>query len=104
MTVERRPSLRVPSWLAYLAVGALAVAVHAAMETGSLAQSFLYDIIGASAVAVALIGVRLHRPDRVASWVAIALGQALFVAGDLAWNYFEVVPSIGRPALGQEPG
>ena len=99
MTFANRPFARIPAWLAYLAVGALAVAVHAAMETGSLPKSILYDIIGASAVAVALLGVRLHRPDRVAPCVAIALGQALFVAGDLAWN-----PSMGRPALGQEPG
>jgi diguanylate cyclase (GGDEF)-like protein len=99
MTVQHRPSSRVPAWLAYLAVGALAVAVHAAMETGSLPQSFLYDMIGASAVAVALLGVRLHRPDRVAPWVAIALGQALFVAGDLAWNYFEIVGEDPFPSI-----
>jgi hypothetical protein len=33
MTFANRPFAHIPAWLAYLAVGALAVAVHAAMET-----------------------------------------------------------------------
>jgi len=99
MTVERRPLAGIPAWLAYLGAGALAVAVHAAMETGSLPQSFLYDIIGTSAVVAALLGVALHRPDRAAPWVAMAIGQGLFVAGDLAWNYFEIVGEDPFPSI-----
>ena len=99
MTVERRSLAGIPAWLAYLGAGALAVAVHAAMETGSLPQSFLYDIIGTSAVVAALLGVALHRPDRAAPWVAMAIGQGLFVAGDLAWNYFEIVGEDPFPSI-----
>jgi diguanylate cyclase (GGDEF)-like protein len=99
MTVRARPSARSAAWLAYLAAGVLAMAVHAAMETGSLPQSFLYDIIGASAVGMALFGVWLHRPDRAAPWLFMAAGQALFVAGDLTWNYFEIIGEDPFPSI-----
>jgi diguanylate cyclase len=87
-----RPSdIRATLWMAYLAVGALSLVAHAALETGSLAQSLLYDAIGASAVAVALIGVSRNRPDRRLPWMLMAAGQGLFVAGDLLWNWYEVI-------------
>jgi diguanylate cyclase (GGDEF)-like protein len=73
--------------------------VHATMETGSLAQSLLYDVIGGSAVAIALLGVWWHTPDRPAPWVLMALGQALFVAGDLLWNWYEVIGEDPFPSL-----
>jgi diguanylate cyclase (GGDEF)-like protein len=85
--VARRPA----PWLIVLAAGLVLIGVHALLEQGSLAQSFLYDGIGASAVLVALIGVALHRPDRAAPWILMAFGQALFVAGDLVWNVYEIM-------------
>jgi diguanylate cyclase (GGDEF)-like protein len=91
MTKDRRSFARSGPWLAYLAAGTMGLAIHALLETGSLAQSFLYDVIGASAILVALAGVRRHRPDRMAPWLLIAAGQALFVAGDLVWNWFEII-------------
>ena len=54
-----------------------------------------YDVVGASAVVVALLGVSRNRPDRRLPWILMAAGQASFVAGDLLWNYFE--------AIGEEP-
>ena len=86
--LPRLPS-RVPLWLAFLAAGSVAVLLHASLETGSLTQSFLYDVIGASAVLVALVAIARHRPDRRAPWLLMAFGQALFVAGDLVWNWYE---------------
>jgi diguanylate cyclase (GGDEF)-like protein len=77
--------------MAYLAVGLLLIGVHASLEQGSLTQSLTYDAVGASAVAVALLGAWRNRPDRRLPWVLIAAGQASFVAGDLLWNYFELV-------------
>ncbi|HEY7702486.1 MAG TPA: GGDEF domain-containing protein [Candidatus Limnocylindrales bacterium] len=99
MTVVRHAFPRIPTWLAYLAVGAIGLGVHALLETGTLAQSFLYDVIGASAVAVAVMGVWRHRPDRVAPWLLMAFGQGLFVAGDLTWNYFEIVGEDPFPSV-----
>src|SRR5262252_7721537 len=99
MPIARSMHLRLTPLTAYLAVGAALVAVHWLLPTGSLTQSFLYDVIGASAVIAALIGVRLHRPDRALPWLLMAAGQALFVAGDLLWNWYEVIGEDPFPSL-----
>jgi diguanylate cyclase (GGDEF)-like protein len=85
--------------MAYLAVGAAFLVVHAALETGSMAQNLTYDVVGASAVAVAIVGVRRNRPDRRLPWVLMALGQALFVMGDLTWNWYEIIGEDPFPSV-----
>ena len=90
MHISSRSGLRLAPWLVVLAAGLAAMAVHAALEQGSLAQSFVYDAIGAAAIVVALVGVWRHRPGRATPWILMAVGQALFVAGDLAWNVYEI--------------
>jgi len=48
----------------------------------------VFNAIGASAVVVIVLGVRLHRPAERSTWYLIAAAQALFVAGDVvAYNY-----------------
>jgi diguanylate cyclase (GGDEF)-like protein len=83
----------------YLAVGAAFLALHQALELGSTIQSLTYDVVGGSAVAVALIGAWRNRPDRRLPWVLMAAGQASFVAGDLLWNYFTFVGEEPFPSL-----
>jgi diguanylate cyclase (GGDEF)-like protein len=95
MSDRRRLLSGISLWTAYLAAGVAALVLHAALPTGSTAQSLLYDAIGASAVVIALVAVRRFRPDRRLPWLLMAAGQALFVAGDLVWNYYE--------AIGEEP-
>ena len=85
--------------MAYLAIGAALILLHGAIETGSLPQSLLYDAIGASAIVVALIGVWVNRPDRRLPWVLMAVGQGLFVAGDLLWNWYEIIGESPFPSL-----
>ena len=99
MPMTRASNLRLTLPMAYLAIGALLVVVHATLETGSLPQSLLYDVIGASAVTVALIGVWRNKPDRAAPWILMAIGQALFVAGDLLWNWYEVIGEDPFPSM-----
>lgn len=99
MTVAQRAPSRVPLWLAYLAAGSFALAGHAMLEVGSLPQRALYDIVGASAILAAVVGVARHRPERVGPWLWMALGQALFVAGDLVWNYFDLVSEDPFPSI-----
>ena len=95
-----RPTIHgVPLWAAYLAAGAAAVVLHTFLETGSLTQSLLYDAIGASAVAVAIAGIWRYRPARRLPWVLMALGQAAFVAGDLMWNWYEVMSLDPFPSM-----
>jgi len=95
MSDRRRLLSGIPLWTAYLAAGSAALALHAALPTGSMAQSLTYDAIGASAVVITLIAIRRFRPDRRLPWLLMASGQALFVAGDLMWNYYE--------AIGEDP-
>jgi diguanylate cyclase (GGDEF)-like protein len=99
MRAVRRSTLRLSPWSAFLAVGALGLLVHASLDTGSLAQSFLYDAIGASAIILAVAGIRRHRPDRMAPWLLLAFGQALFVAGDLMWNWYEIIGEDPFPSI-----
>ncbi|MEP6475880.1 MAG: EAL domain-containing protein [Actinomycetota bacterium] len=51
-------------------------------------HSWLYNAIGISSPIVILLGVRMHRPRPRAPWYLFALGQTLFIAGDvIAYNY-----------------
>ena len=68
LTTERRSSDRIPLWAAYFALGALALVVHRLLESGSLTQSWFYDIVGGSAVVVAFIGIARNRPERRLPW------------------------------------
>lgn len=99
MPDPRRSFSKIPLWMAYLAAGAMAVILHASLETGSMTQSLVYDAIGASAVVVALVAIRRWRPDRMLPWLLMAAGQALFVAGDLAWNYYEFIGEEPFPSV-----
>ncbi|MBV9311171.1 MAG: EAL domain-containing protein [Solirubrobacterales bacterium] len=72
-------------WLLYLTLMALVTAAYLA---GPLNAGPVFNAIGASACVAILLGVRKHRPDTRWSWYLIAIGQALFVAGDvIAYNY-----------------
>ena len=94
--INSRPTFARPSPLVlYLVGGALLIGLHSWLELGSAAQGFTYDVVGGSAVAVALFGAWRNGPDRRLPWILMAAGQASFVAGDLLWNYFELV---GRPS------
>ena len=104
MPTARRSTARRSLWLAYLVAGAAAVALHASLETGSLTQSYLYDVIGASAVVAAFFGIWRHRPERALPWLLLAWGQALFVAGDLMWNYYELVGEDPFPSTADDGG
>jgi len=99
MPMTRPSNLRATLWMAYLGVGVVLLIVHAALETGSLPQSFLYDVIGASAVTVALVGIWRYRPDRRLPWLLMVAGQGLFVAGDVLWNWYEVIGEDPFPSM-----
>ena len=99
MDHSQRSTTRVPLWLGYLAGGALLVALHATLEISSLPQRMLYDVVGASAIVAATVAIVRNRPERAAPWLFMAFGQALFVAGDLLWNYFELVGEDPFPSV-----
>ena len=73
------------AWWLYLAfVGTIAVGYLA----GPLNAGPVFNVIGFSACVAIVVGVRVHRPAARWGSYLIALGQLLFVSGDvLAYNY-----------------
>ena len=76
--------MRNKAWFLYPCGAALATAVY--FVTGH--PSFLFNLIGLSSPIVILIAVRMHQPSDKMPWYLFALGQALFITGDvIAYNY-----------------
>jgi diguanylate cyclase (GGDEF)-like protein/PAS domain S-box-containing protein len=72
------------AWLAYLVVATAAMVVYFA----SGHNSSLFNLIGLSSPILILIAIRMHQPERRAPWILIAIGQFLFIAGDIvSYNY-----------------
>ncbi len=75
------------AWWGYLAV-MTPVAVVYLTGPGALGSGFVFNAIGLGAAAALVGGVRLHRPSAKAPWYLFAIGQFVFVMGDvLAYNY-----------------
>jgi len=71
-------------WYVYPLVAGVAAAAYLT----SLHASWLLNLIGISSPLVILLAVQMHRPDQRAPWYLFALGQALFIAGDvISYNY-----------------
>src|ERR1700733_5240287 len=84
------------AWWLYLACIAPLVVVYLA---GLLNDGPVYNAIGFSGVVAMVVGIRMHRPTASWAWGLLALGQILFVGGDvLAYNYQalfgEALPSV----------
>jgi PAS domain S-box-containing protein len=72
-------------WWLYLT---LTVPIAVVYLVGPLNAGPVFNAIGFSACIAVLAGVRIHRAEARWAWYLIALGLALFVAGDvLAYNY-----------------
>ena len=55
----------------------------------------MYNAIGAAGIVAIIVGVRIQRPANSAAWYLFAVGQALFISGDvLAYNFERF---FGRP-------
>ena len=61
-----------------------------------IAQDTIYEIFGGGCVVAILWSVRHWRPEPRLPWLVFALGNALFVAGDIA---FDVSPNAAPPAV-----
>jgi hypothetical protein len=79
------------AWRIYLAAGMAAVAVYFLLPLEGLWSSLVYDLIGLSSVAVILVAVRRHRPSRPLIWWCFAVGQLLFVVGDVVYAVIDAV-------------
>jgi hypothetical protein len=68
-----------------------AVALYLLLPLEGLGSSVAYDLIGLSSVAAILVAVRRHRPARPLLWWCFAIGQLLFVIGDVLYAIIEQV-------------
>jgi diguanylate cyclase (GGDEF)-like protein/PAS domain S-box-containing protein len=72
------------AWYVYPLGAAIATGIY--FMSGH--QSWLYNVIGLSSPVLILVAVRVHKPEPRAPWFLFALGQFLFILGDiLAYNY-----------------
>jgi len=75
--------MKARSWRVYAGLGALAVAGYFIVPLNGNSLDLWYSVIGACSVAAIAFGALLHRPRALSAWLLFALGQGLFVAGDL---------------------
>jgi diguanylate cyclase (GGDEF)-like protein len=80
---------RARAWRWFLAVSAIVIAAYPFLP--ELARVGVYHAIGLGAVVAVLAGVRLHRIARPLPWLLLAAGQLLFVAGDVAWDVYDLL-------------
>jgi hypothetical protein len=79
------------AWRIYLAGGLAAVALYLLLPLEGLWSNLAYDLIGLSSVAAILIAARRHRPARPLLWWCFAVGQLLFVIGDVLYEVIDLV-------------
>jgi diguanylate cyclase (GGDEF)-like protein/PAS domain S-box-containing protein len=81
------PAVKRWAWLGYLAVMTTLSGAYL-VGPSALNSGPVFNLIGASAIVAVLVGTRLHGVTRRLPWLLVALGQTLFVTGDvIAYNY-----------------
>jgi diguanylate cyclase (GGDEF)-like protein len=83
--------MRGRAWCIYLAGGLVAVALYFLLPLEGLSSSLAYDVIGLSSVTAILVAVRCHQPTRPLIWWCFAIGQLLFVVGDVLYAVIDQV-------------
>ncbi len=75
-------------WRPALPLGVLAIAVFYVLPSAT-AQSIFYDVFAFVLVAGIVAGILINKPERWRLWVMLALGQGLFLAGDVLWGIYD---------------
>jgi len=90
-------------WIAYPVVALLGLAAYFALDH----NSYVFNVVGLSSPLLILAAIRMHKPERRAPWILIAIGQFVFIAGDIvSYNYerlAEAVPGVFPLADGGVP-
>jgi len=85
--IEQDDKVKPAPWRIYPAIGVVMLVFYYFVPPFAHA-GWMYNIIGGSAAIAIVIGTRINRPAKPVPWYLFALGQALFVGGDiLAYNY-----------------
>jgi diguanylate cyclase len=86
------------AWVALLLVGALLVVAEGLAPPGLLRDA-LYAVTVLLVLSAFVLGLRLHRPARRAAWTLLAVGLALWMAGDVLWGVLESTAGARAPRL-----
>jgi diguanylate cyclase (GGDEF)-like protein/PAS domain S-box-containing protein len=96
-----RPLTEGNAWVAYLCIGAAMVAAYFVMP-GVRHNGLMFNLIGLSPAVAIVVGIHWHRPAARMPWYLLALGQVLFVTGDVFWYGYDALyghlppfPSLG---------
>jgi len=92
--------MKARAWALYLSIGGAVLTAFVFVHPIRVGP--LFNVIGLSAPIAIVIAVRIHAPRQLLPWYLVAIGQALFVAGDvITYNYEQFFgteppfPSIG---------
>jgi PAS domain S-box-containing protein len=78
--------MKARAWALYLSIGAAALTAFVFVHPIRVGP--LFNVIGLSAPVAMVIAARMHAPRQRLPWYLVAIGQALFVAGDvITYNY-----------------
>ncbi|HEX2234677.1 MAG TPA: hypothetical protein VHK89_00220, partial [Actinomycetota bacterium] len=87
-------------WKAYLALGAVLVALYYLSPLRG--NGALFNLIGLSPAIAIVVAVRLHKPKSPSAWYLFAAGHVMFVIGDAFYYSYPLVtnqelpfPSVG---------
>jgi hypothetical protein len=80
------------AWRLYLGIGALLTGAYYLLPEA--AGAGLNLVVGASAVAAILLGLRWHQPPRRLPWLLLATAQGLFVVGDALFSVNDLILGI----------
>jgi len=83
------------TWRAYLAVGALAVAIYTVVPAG-IGRDAAYVSIGISGVLAIFAGARKHSPTHRAPWFLMAIGQLSWVIGDAVDSWYQDIAHVSN--------
>jgi signal transduction histidine kinase len=84
------PQLRRFAWLIYL-FGAGAVASVYWSVSHEASKLIIWPLVGYSSVAAIIVGTKIHKPQASRAWYVLAAGAGLFIVGDNAYSYRDLV-------------
>jgi diguanylate cyclase (GGDEF)-like protein/PAS domain S-box-containing protein len=91
------------AWILYPVVALIGLVAYFRLDH----NSYVFNVIGLSSPLLILLAIRMHKPERRAPWILIAVGQFVFIAGDIvSYNYerlAEAVPGVFPLADGGVP-
>ncbi|MEV6303641.1 bifunctional diguanylate cyclase/phosphodiesterase [Actinoplanes sp. NPDC051861] len=80
---------RVPLWLGWLAVAAVAALCFPLVPDDSLQAKLYVNTIGSSAALATIVGILRNRPENRRGWLLFAAGVATMVSGDITFDVIE---------------